>query len=438
MKDAPKILIVTVASWNSRVGSNTWATLVDGYPAENLANICIREDYPDSDVCSRYFAISENRVLKSLSNRRIETGYEVDKTQRKKNDASDLQEHTQRYQKMGSKRRTSLLLARELIWKFGKWKTAELDKFLDDFKPDIILHSMEGYIHLNRVIEYAIERTQAKAIGYIWDDNFTYLQSSALGHRFYRFFQRRSLIKLAKKTDAFFAITQKTKEEADAFFKVDSVLLTKPLLSVPQCTQMPASQPIRMLYTGKLIIGREDTICKIAEAIREVNTGSAPKIILDIYTNTQLSEEMKSRICNPWCQIHAAVPQSEVYVLQQQADVLLFAEALEGPKAKIARLSFSTKITDYLSAGKCIFAVGHRDTAPMAYFLEHNAAITAFDMASIKAEVERMAEDPEVIQKTAEHCAEVAVKMHDPEMIRNRFWGTIQKVLDMDNQWSES
>lgn len=434
MNDAPKILIVTVASWNSRVGSNTWATLVDGYPAENLANICIREDYPDSDVCSRYFVVSENRVLKSVFNRQVKTGYEVEKSQHIDQINFDLQKHNERYKKMGSKRSTTMLLAREIVWKLGKWKTPELDSFLDNFKPDIILHSMEGYIHLNRIIEYAIARTQARAIGYIWDDNFTYLQSDAMGYKLYRFFQRRSLKKLAQSTDAFFAITQKTKKEADAFFKIQSILLTKPLLSIPQCSHAPINRPIRMLYTGKLIIGREETICKIAEAIREINTDSEPKLLLDIYTNTPLNEAVKSQICNPWCQIHSAVPQNEVYALQKQADILLFAEALEGPKAQIARLSFSTKITDYLSTGKCIFAVGHRNTAPMEYFLDNNSAITADDIESIKAAVKCMSEHPEIIQKTAERCTEVAVKMHNPEMIRDRFWSTIWEVLDTGKQ----
>lgn len=430
MKVNPKILIFTVSSWNSRIGSNTWATLVDGYPAENLANICIREEYPDSNVCSRYFVISESKVLKSVFKRHTQTGYEVDKTDTTElNINSDLQEHNARYQKMSAKRKTYMLLARELVWKFGRWHTEELDAFFDDFKPDIILHSMEGYIHLNRIIRYAIARTQAKAVGYIWDDNFTYLQSKELGHQFYRFFQRKSLKKLAQKTDAFFSITKKTKIEADAFFKINSVLLTKPLLFLPEYCQTIVNYPIRMLYTGKLIIGREDTICQIAEAINEVNNSSVPKVLLDIYTNTQLDENTKRKINNAWCQIHPAVPQKEVYVLQKQADILLFVEAVEGSKAKIARLSFSTKITDYLSTGKCIFAVGHKDTAPMEYFIENGSAITAYDVASIKSAVKHIAEYPEIIQETAKHGVEAAVKLHSPEMIRNRFWSVLQEVL---------
>lgn len=430
MKNNPKILIFTVASWNSRIGSNTWASLVDGYPAENLANICIREEYPDSNVCARYFVISESDILKSVFKRHIKTGYEVDKSDDAKEDiTSRLCEHNIRYQKMGVKRKTCMLLARELVWKFGKWRTEELDAFLDDFKPDIILHSMEGYIHLNRIIEYAIARTQAKVVGYIWDDNFTYLQSKKLGHRFYRFFQRNSLKNLAKKTDAFFAITKKTKKEADAFFKINSVLLTKPLLFTPEHCQRSVAYPVRMIYTGKLIIGREDTIRQIAEAIKEVNNSSTPKVLLDIYTNTELDENTKIKINNTWCKIHPAVPQKEVYAIQKQADILLFVEALEGQKAKIARLSFSTKITDYLSTGKCIFAVGHKDTAPMEYFAENRSAITAYDEASIKDAVKYIAEYPEVIQETAKHGAEAAIRLHNPEMIRERFWSVLQEVL---------
>ena len=54
-----RILVFTVASWNSKVGANSWATLLEHYDSSNVANICIREEMPDSRVCSRYFVISK-------------------------------------------------------------------------------------------------------------------------------------------------------------------------------------------------------------------------------------------------------------------------------------------------------------------------------------------------------------------------------------------
>ena len=52
---------------------------------------------------------------------------------------------------------------------------------------------------------------------------------------------------------------------------------------------------------------------------------------------------------------------------------MLFAEAVDGEAAKISRLSFSTKLTDYFASGKCIFAVGNEDTAPMEYLKNEDA-----------------------------------------------------------------
>ena len=207
-----RILVFTVPSWNSRVGANSWATFLDKYDIEKIAALYLRDEVPDSPVCSRYFHISENKIIKSVLKRWMKTGNEVIPCA-DDSDGEDLAEHNERYQKMQRKRRYSMLLAREVIWKLGRWKTKELNEFLDDFKPDIILHSMDGYIHMNRIIEYAIKRTGAKAIGYIWDDNFTYKQSSKLGYKIYRYFQRKSLKRLAKKTSDFFAITDMTKKE---------------------------------------------------------------------------------------------------------------------------------------------------------------------------------------------------------------------------------
>ena len=224
-----KILVVTVPSWNSKVGANSWASLLEGYAPENIASIYIRDEIPDSKVCSRYFNISENKIIKSVLKRKTKTGRVVVAESSEEENDKDLQAHLQRYQKMGKKRRYSMLLAREVIWKLGRWKTKELDDFLDDFKPDIILHSMDSYIHLNRIIEYAIKRTGAKAVGYIWDDNFTYKQHRNFGYKVYRFFQRKSLKRLAKKTSEFFAISEMTKEESDSFFGINCHILTKPL-----------------------------------------------------------------------------------------------------------------------------------------------------------------------------------------------------------------
>ncbi len=427
MKKQPRILVITVASWNSKVGSNTWTSLLKNYDSENIANICIRDEIPDNKICSRYFSISENKVMKSVLKRNLKTGREII-PEFSEDNGEDLAAHNERYQKMQKKRRYSLLMARELVWKFGNWKTAELNAFLDSFKPDIILHSMEGYIHLNRIVEYAIKRTGAKAIGYIWDDNFTYKQSSDIGYKIYRFFQRSSLKSLAKKTSRFFAISDMTKDEADKFFGIDCVVLTKPLSVEPIVNYGEIQYPIKAVYTGNLMIGRDKTLARIVKAAKDINS-QGTKIQFDIYTKTNLSDEIKNVLNCDYCNIHAPVPQSEVLEIQRKSDMMLFVEDIDGKDAKIARLSFSTKITDYLSSGKCIFAVGCKETAPMQYFIKNSAAVVAANDNEIKEKLEMLVNNLDLLSQCAEQSRKLGLENHSEERILSIFDTVIKSVL---------
>ncbi|MBR5500049.1 MAG: glycosyltransferase [Clostridia bacterium] len=371
-----KVLVCSVNAWNSKVGDNTFPLLLNELPSANVASLFIREEQPDSTACDHYFRISEPRVIRSIIKRSTKTGECVTRlsSQNTSSHTVELAEHNKLYSNKQKKRFYYLkLLIREIIWKFGKWNTPEFESFLDSFKPDVVIYEMSRYIHLNRIVRYILNRTGAAGIGCFWDDTFTYKQERRIGYKILRFFQRKNLVKLAKETKEFFAITPKTKSEADAFFKIDCTVLTKPIVTASMRTEPSCIEPIRMLYTGNLAIGREKTILSLVKELGKVNRDGV-KIRLDIYTKTQLDDAYIAAYNTEYSCLHAAITQEEVIALQNQSDVLLFAESFDD-KEKIARLSFSTKITDYYAAGKCIFAVGNADLAPMELFAGDNSAI---------------------------------------------------------------
>ena len=121
-----KILVFTVTAWNSKVGANTWETLLSQYDSVDIANICIRDEIPDSDTCSRYFVVSESKIIKSLLNRKLKTGRELILEEFTGQINKELVEHEQRYAKHKKNRSYAKLMGRELIWKLGVWKTKEL------------------------------------------------------------------------------------------------------------------------------------------------------------------------------------------------------------------------------------------------------------------------------------------------------------------------
>lgn len=431
---APRVLISSVTSWNDSVGADTYSTLFADYDSDRLANLYIREETPNSRACKLYFKISESRVLRSVLNRRVQTGKEL-RGEELTPDESDLaaqRDTASRYERHRRRRSWILLYAREILWLLGRWRTPELDAFLDEFKPDVVLFGMEGYIHFNRINRYIMKRTGARGLGYFYDDNFTYKQKPrSLGYRVYRFFQRRDLKKTAGYCSAFFAISPKTKRECDEFFGIDSVLLTKPVEAIMQTPVLrTTAHPVRMLYTGNLLYGRLRTLHLLSDALRVVNE-TDERIVLDVYTTTQLNEE-ELRGLAASVQVMGVIPQGAAIELQRDADVLLFIEDIDGADSQMARLSFSTKLTDYFAAGRAILAVADPTTAPMEYLMAENAALCASTREQLVVQLQRVAESPDLVAEYALRASDCGRRNHSASAIRARLCDTIHAVAEAE------
>lgn len=183
------------------------------------------------------------------------------------------------------------------------------------------------------------------------------------------------------------------KREVDAEYGIDSVLLTKPIYQFGTIKQTAPTYPIKILYTGKLIYGRDETIAEIVDALKIINQ-DGQKALLQIYTNTELSQEMRQKISlEGCCEIKEFVPQDEALKIQKESDVLLYAEGLSDTNLT-ARLSFSTKMTDYLASGNCIWAVGNNDLAPIEYLKEEDAGLVSTSIVSIVSVLQQIVETP--------------------------------------------
>ena len=108
---------------------------------------------------------------------------------------------------------------------------------------------------------------------------------------------------------------------------------------------------------------------------------------------------------------------------------MVFAEGLEGKEANIAKLSFSTKITDYLASGKCVFAIGKENIAPMDYFQRNDSAIIAHNAKEIEQQIRRIVSSPELISEYSRKAYDCAFKNHNREMMDKRFIETMCKAV---------
>ena len=428
--DEAKIMVFTVDAWNDQIGANTMCSLFSWCKPENLANVYIRPQLPTVNGCNHYFQIDEYLVIRSIIDNRLMTGRIVTFSDQQDQNNKFVGESI--YRKFKNYRPWTLLFLREMFWKIGNWKTDALDSFIDDFSPDIIIAPYEGYIHFNRIVRYAVNRSGANFFGFFWDDNFTYRQQPwNLGYRLYRWFQRRDIRSSVILSNGNFAITPKTKSEADATFKISCKILTKPIENFvePKLSDFSDKFPIKIVYTGNLGIGRLGTIFSIGQILDSLNLNNK-KIELHIYTNTTILDKERRKLGNSIV-IHGSIPQKEVNEVQRTADILLFVEAINGKYSKIARLSLSTKITDYLASGKCIMAVARRDIAPIEYLAEHDAAIIATNMKEMYEYLVQIVNNKNILYQYAKNAWRCAVSYHSFKFINRNLSDSLVDGLKM-------
>ena len=123
-----------------------------------------------------------------------------------------------------------------------------------------------------------------------------------------------------------------------------------------------------------------------------------------------------------------ALTLKQVKMVQKEADILVFVESLEKKFRDTARLSFSTKITDYLRSGKCIFAIGDKNIAPIDYFNRYDSAVTATSYEQILEKLIELVEDPGVVSQYAKKAYDCGVEHHERERMDSILIHTIEQA----------
>lgn len=429
-KTLPKVLVVSTNAWRDNTGINTLIEFFKCWHPDRIAQIYTKSTLPKTTVCNKLFSISENAVMRSVINRSIMTGREVyNENVNSITDNPFAEEEQKIYSSYKGKVRELLSFCREIVWKFGKWKTAELDLFIDEFDADVLFIPIYPTIYMGRIQKYIISRTQKPVVSYLADDNYTYksVHKNPIS-LMNRYILRKYVRYIVKHSTKLMVIAPKQKEEYDRIFDVDSVVMTKGIDFEP-FEPYKVGNPIKMVYTGKLIIGRWNSLAAIAEAFKRINQNGI-KIVLDIYTTDSLTDEQNKLLNRNGCSVKGALTLKQVKMVQKEADILVFVESLEKKFRDTARLSFSTKITDYLRSGKCIFAIGDKNIAPIDYFNRYDSAVTATSYEQILEKLIELVEDPGVVSQYAKKAYDCGVEHHE----RGRMDSILIHTIEQANQ----
>lgn len=431
----PKILSISLSTWRSDSGIHTQTDLFKFWDPDRVAQIYTKSDLPDTPVCNSFFQISENAIIKSVY-KRNPVGKRVENhAQANTNEQQRIAEEQKLYAKAHKKKSWLMTIMREIVWGLGNWKTKALDDFIVEEASDVYFVPIYPVVYMGKLQLHILKKHPKPYVCYLADDNYSYKTCGKnLFAYIHRFFLRRVVKKLAVNCTEMFTITKTEAEDTDNLFGTKSVVLTKGI-DYTNLIYKPKQikKPIKMVYTGNLIIGRASSLVAISKAMANINRNEE-LVTLDIYSPNVMDSKTMEYLNSNGCHFKGCVKKDEVAAIQDEADVVVFVESLEKQHRLTARLSFSTKLTDYFRSGKCIFAIGDERIAPIEYLRENDAAIICTNYDDIEKELSVLINDTNKIQEYGLKAFDCGKRNHNEENIKETFIKTFLRAVNNEER----
>ena len=427
-----KILVLSSVAWdNSNSHGSTFSNFFEGMEDVELANIYCQNEKPHNDLEMRYFQMTERSLIKNLLNRNYPTGREI--TAEKGEGSADSMTAGERKLMTGAKkiRLRVFYWARELLWRIGRVKSPELKEFIKSFDPDVLFMGMSSTMYITRLARWLIGFTGAPCVLFVGDDLYSLKRIDA-SPLFWidRFIKRAGYRKLVKKADKLLMMTEMGKKEYDRAFGTECGILTKSLdfSSETMPTYEKKEGPMRFVYTGNLYDGRWRSLAKLGRALQKLNDAGNDTELL-IYSMSPLTKRMREAFIIPAVRFMGGVPSEMIPGIQSGADVLVHAESPRLREKLRVRLSFSTKLVDYMHAGRCILAIGSNGLASIDHLRINDAAVIADGADEMFSAVKRLAENRELVSEYAAKAWRCGLENHDKSVVQARLRGLLEEAL---------
>lgn len=395
-----KILIISHDPL-SYVNNNgkTLASIFEGVPQENIYQIYLKSDISDYSNNCHYLQINEKQIIKSIIKRKNLCCIEVESNPKKVPAASikryNFANHTKR-------------LLRECVWKFGFWKS-KLSDWLSDKQFDVVFFMAGDGMFAYEVYRFVMQNISAKGCLFFTDDYIIGKSSNSPIALLRRFLLKRKIRLTLKSVKELYVISDEMKSAYYKLFGKESYVIRN--FSVEKQTQSVSGQDgitsdnLTMVYAGGLHYNRWKVLVEIATVLKDINQHNSCKCFLKIYSSQKISDDIIEKMSieggSKFCGSASASQIADIYA---DADILLHVESFDKKAVASTMYSFSTKIPEYLSAGKCVLAVGPSKVASFKYLEKFACVIN--ETANLSPILQKIISDNEYRNLIKSNCKE--------------------------------
>jgi glycosyltransferase involved in cell wall biosynthesis len=423
--DYPKVLVVNASAIFPKTATGiTLVNLFQGWPKDRIAQVYDDLNPPCQEICPRAWRVSTDDVPLDRAVRKM-LGKKVDTVLGKP--VVGLPAGLGTAKGSGSATPRSALRTNAGAWAdlldfrppkaFWDW--------IAEFRPEVI-YSCLGSIRMMRFVMHISRRFNLPVVPHFMDDwPTTHYASHILA-----WIPRRALLgnlrKIIAGSPLGMTISEAMAEEYRDRFGIPFEPFMNCVETAAECPALPENipgKPLKMVYVGGLHLNRWQSIRAIGEALLELACEGLRAEIVIHAPERDLTAYAPRFAGIETIRPGGSLPLEQIPPALTSADLLVHVESFDKVSRQYTRLSISTKIPQYMAAGRPIFAFGPAEAASCRYLQSSGcgAVVETQDPRRLAEALRALLADREKRIECGRRGWEQAVRGHKAEIVRRKF-----------------
>lgn len=391
----------------------TIGNIFSDFPDNSIGQLFFIKQDIKSQNCSNFFNIDDISILKSIIARNKQTGIKINQKEYSFKDQTAIEKSSFRY---GKKKTALTYFARNIMWKWGKWNTKELKKWLKENHFNCIFYFAGDYTFSMDIALKLSKELKVPLYIYFSDEYYRYIKGSNLLENFYKFFYRRKFKEMMRACSKYFCISDEMEKYYKEIFQKQGIVImnSSKLQMLPDKTK---TENLVMSYIGNLEYDRWRSILKIGNVIEDINKRESKKIELNIYSGEEDDEIINKLKEHKFINYKGYIKPELIEGTIQNSDILLHTEDFNPINIGKVKYSISTKIPDSLASGRILLIYAPQEIACTKYVKENDVGVVAHNNVELENKLIDILNDKIDIASIIKNANSLVEKRHRSQNI---------------------
>ncbi len=319
------------------------------------------------------------------------------------------------------------------LWRAHSRLAPILERELRQLRPDVV-YALLGNYCLTKITYLACKRLGIPLFVHVTDDFVTSLYGETPFASRFQAVSERWFRRAVGHADGLAAISPVMAEEyGRRYGKQWSWFTTLIDAGAYDPSPRPADGTIRLVYAGNLELDRWRSLRDLAAAIQTLRDDEGIDARLDIYSPPEQIDAYRDALhAPPVTNFRGWLSPERLPRVFHEADVLVHAEGFDPAVADYTRLSFSTKLSQYMMAGRSILMFGPYDvgSARMIRTADGGVTIGCADPTAVQGALRRLFLDASSRQRHGENGRRCALEWFEATTGRQRFRRALTEAFE--------